>query len=165
MTGWADANIHEFLLAMEKPSSSMAYALITCLDSNLGIGALASVAKHFDDVRSKPRVVGKGLSLTTRKLLDAERRERIFFGFDEIWFSAKPITLTKPKGLVITGPERLRSELVDEHCGWLDASGCTLWLGDGTGMNFCLRVRGLAKRIVSALNEACEATESTVLLR
>ena len=93
MTGWANTNIHDFsLLAMEQPSSSMAYALITCLDSNLDLRSIGGTGKCWNGSRTKPRRVGKGLLLTTRRLLDLERHERLFFGFDEIWFSAKPIT-------------------------------------------------------------------------
>ncbi|MEI8373769.1 MAG: hypothetical protein WCJ35_13155 [Planctomycetota bacterium] len=164
MSGWVDTSIHDFLSAIEVPPSSMAYALITCLDSNPDIRSLASTSKHLNGIRTKPKFVGKGLILTTRKLLDAERHGRIFFGFDEIWFSAKPIIIPKPDDLIITGPGRLSAEVVDRYGHWLDVSGCTLGLGDGTGMNFCFRVRGLVKHIATAFNYACDRSENTVSL-
>jgi hypothetical protein len=39
-----------------------------------------------------------------------------------------------------------------------------LGLGDGTGMNFCCRVRGVVQHIVTAFNYACEGSENTVSL-
>ena len=164
MTGWVDTSIHDFLSAIEAPSSSMAHALITCLDSSLDVKSLARTSKHLSDLGTQPKFVGKGLLLTTRRLLDAERHGRIFFGFDEIWFFAKPIVIPKPAGLVITGPSKLSAQLVEKHADWLDASGCTLGLGDGTGMNFCCRVRGVVQHIVTAFNYACEGSENTVSL-
>jgi len=36
----------------------------------------------------------------------------------------------------------------------ITAENVHLGLGDGTGMNFCLKVRGVAKHIVDALSES-----------
>jgi hypothetical protein len=162
---WIDKSIHDFLLAL-RPSPSKEYALITCLDSDPDVESLVRTSKHLDYIRTKARPVGKGLMLPTRKLLDAERQGRIFFGFDEVWFSAKPITLPKPSGLVITGPDRPSAELIGKNKHWLDSTGCTLGLGDGTGMNCCLRVRvpSLVKRFITAVNESRETSDNTFVL-
>jgi hypothetical protein len=127
----------------------MEYALITCLDSNFDVKSLARTSKHLDCVRIKAEFVGKGVMLATRNLLGAERRGRIFYGFDEVWFSPRPFTHPKPPGLVITGPNKPSAELEDKSLRWLDATGCTLGLGDGTGMNYCLRVPSLVKRFTA----------------
>lgn len=163
MTGWIDTDIHDFLSAIDEPSSSMAYALITCLDSSPNLESLASTSKHISRIKAASKLTGKGLMLTTRQLIAAERRERAFFGFDEVWFFDKRPVSPKPDSLIITGPDRLTSEFLDEHQGWLHASGCTLGLGDGTGMNFCLRVRGAARYIVRAFSEGLGQTKGSLI--
>jgi hypothetical protein len=160
MTAWIDTGIHDFLSVMGQPPSSMAYALITCLDSNFDVKSAVGSGTHLDNVRARARFVGKALLLRTTELLDAERLGRMFFGFDEVWFFAKPVTHTKPSGLVIVGPNRMTGELLSRHRHWLDATGCILGLGDGTGMNLCYRVRG-ARRSIAAVREE---PDNTVML-
>src|SRR6266481_5612227 len=87
MVGWIDTTIHDFLLKIDEPTSSMAYALITCLDSNFNIPSMLEHSKHLQSLKGKIEgQVGKGILLRSRHLLAAERDNRLFFGFDEVWF-------------------------------------------------------------------------------
>ncbi len=94
--GWIDTTIHDFLLGLDECSSSITYALITCLDSSLDVASLVNKSSTLRAFGEDSKVVGKGILLTTRRLLAIERRTRIFFGFDEVWFSDSKIS-PKPK--------------------------------------------------------------------
>ena len=58
------------------------------------------------------------------------------------------------KKLVITGPNKIAPTLLEDLAEWMDNSGCYLGLGDGTGMNFSAKLRGVAKYLVESLSEA-----------
>jgi hypothetical protein len=154
VTGWIDTTIHDFLLDINEPPSSMAYALITCLDSSFEVASMLEQSKHLNRLQRKCHIVGQGILLTSRQLLAAERHDRIFFGFDEVWFFSHSEVRPKPENLVLTGPEKASPHDVEQYSEWMRSSNCSLGLGDGAGMNFCLRVRGVARYIVSAFNEA-----------
>lgn len=132
----------------------MAYAFFTCIDSNTDVASLLEQSKHLKSLRGKFQRVGLGILLTTRQLLTAVKNNRLFFGFDEVWFFPNADVSPKPESFVIVGPELVDSRETDQYSEWLHASNCSLGLGDGTGMNFCLRVRGVARFIVEAFNEA-----------
>ncbi len=36
---------------------------------------------------------------------------------------------------------------------WMQRNDCSLGLGDGVGMNFCAKVRGVARYLMKALGE------------
>ena len=152
--GWIDTTIHDFLVEIEDPSSSMAYALISCLDSNFDVSSMLESSKQLNSLKGKCHPVGQGIMLTTRQLLTLERQNRLFYGFDEVWFFPTSDVQVIPKNLVITGPDTINSAEIEEYSQWMRSSNCSLGLGDGTGMNFCLRVRGAARYIVKAFNEA-----------
>ena len=154
MSGWINTTIHDFLEEIDDPSSSMRYALITSLDSNPDVSSLFTKSQHLTDLREKYQVVGTGALLTTRHLLAAQRQRRFFFGFDEVWFFPHSDISIKPEGFVITGPCSIDSEQIERYSEWLASNKCSLGLGDGVGMNYCLRIRGAAKYIVQAINES-----------
>jgi hypothetical protein len=158
VAGWIDTTIHDFLSEIEEPSSSMGYVLITCLDSCFDVASLVKQSDHLAGLNGQCRRMGNSVWLTIRQLLAAERRGRIFFGFDEIWFFPHPPNRPKPPEIVITGPNRINDPVLDRLTGWMQSSGCSLGLGDGTGMNFCARLRGVARHLVSALSEANSTT-------
>lgn len=154
VVGWVATTIHDLLLDIEEPTSSMAYALITCLDSSFDISSMLEQNRRLNSLKGKCHLVGQGILLTTRQLLTAERHNRLFFGFDEVWFFPTSDVEAKPESLVITGPERINLPEMEEYSEWMRSSNCSLGLGDGTGMNYCLRVRGVARYILRASNEA-----------
>lgn len=154
ITGWIDTSIHDFLSDIKDPTSSMAYALITCLDSDFNVHSLVEESKHLKGLRGKLSVVGQGILVTTRQLLAADKCDRLFFGFDEVWFFPNADVKPKPSALVITGPEPISSDETDRYGEWLRLNNCSLGLGDGTGLNFCLKIRGVARYIVEAFKDA-----------
>jgi hypothetical protein len=154
MAGWIDTTIHDFLSEIDEPTSSMGYALITSLDSSTDIPALLEKSKHLSALQGKHQVVGTGIVVSTRQLLLAQKKNRVFFGFDEVWFFPHADISPKPDGLAIVGPEPIGAQEMEEHDEWLRSNNCSLGLGDGAGMNFCLKVRGVARFIVEAFNEA-----------
>lgn len=155
MVGWIDTTVHDFLSEIGEPTSSMAYALITCLDSSFDLSSFWEGSKRPVKLKGKCKLVGEGLLMTTRQLLAIERQHRLFFGFDEVWFFSKPPITSKPENLVITGPDHVNPREIEQNSEWLRSNNCSLGVGDGIGMNYCLRVRGVARHVVTALNEAC----------
>jgi hypothetical protein len=87
--GWTAGGGHDFLSGVETPSTSMAYALITCLDGCFDLPLMVAKSRSLNRLREKGRLTGRGLLLTTRQLVAAERRQRLFHGFDEVWFFAR----------------------------------------------------------------------------
>ncbi|MGI8982151.1 MAG: hypothetical protein ACR2FY_23210 [Pirellulaceae bacterium] len=152
--GWIDTSIHDFLADMDDPPASMAYALITCLDSSFDIAGLVGKNSRLATLKKEGTIVGKGLLLKTRRLLALDRSARLFFGFDEVWFFSHSLVSPKPKNLVITGPERISESMLKPLTSWLQSNGAYLGLGDGTGMNFCAKLRGVARRIVESVTES-----------
>ena len=153
-TGRIDTTIQDFLSKVDEPPSTMAYALITCLDSNFDVPSLLELSEPLRPLMGKCKPVGQGILLTTRQLLTANRHRRIFFGFDEVWFFPAPAITPKPEDLVITGPSVIDPGDIDGYREWMEANDCSLGLGDGEGMNFCMKVRGVARYIVKAFSEA-----------
>jgi hypothetical protein len=154
VAGWIDTTIHDFLLDIEEPSSSMAYALITCVDSSFDIGSFWKRSKQLSKLKGKFKLVGQGLLITAHQLLAVERQHRLFFGFDEVWFFPKSDITAKPENWVITGPEPIDPLEIEQHFEWMRSNNCSLGLGDGAGMNYCLRVKGAARYVIGAINES-----------
>jgi hypothetical protein len=151
MTGWINSSVHDFLEEIDQPTSSMRYALITYIDSSPNT---ASIFKNMIALKGKSKAVGQSALVSTRHLLAAQRQHRIFFGFDEVWFFPNSDIKSKPQGFVITGPYSIDSQQIDRYSDWLASNKCSLGLGDGTGLNYCLRIRGVARYVVQAINES-----------
>ena len=154
IAGWIDTTIHDFLSGVEQPAAGMAYALITCLDSSFDVGSFWDRHADLSALKGKAEVVGEGLLLPTSHLLDIDSRTRLFRGFDEVWFFPRRGVTAKPDGLVLTGPDRIGADDIRLYRHWMGANNCSLGLGDGTGMNYWLRVRGAAKYVVAASNDS-----------
>lgn len=154
VAGWIETSIHDFLAEIAEPPSGMAYALITCLDSNFDGAFLLKESKHLEGLRDKCELIGSGILTTTQQLLAADRREQIFFGFDEVWFFPHADIRPKPTELIITCPAQIGADHLNDLIEWMQSNDCSLGLGDGMGMNFCLKARGMAKNIVRALSQA-----------
>ena len=87
VAGWLDSSIHDFLVALPPKSHSVKYALITCLDSNENPGTLLEKSPELRPIAEKAQVLGRGLLLSTKTLIEADLLHRLFFaGFDEVWF-------------------------------------------------------------------------------
>lgn len=165
IVGWIDASIHDFFSEINRPPTSMAYTLITCLDSSFNVSSLVEKSKHLQSLKGDYEQIGNGLLVETNKLLKVEHKNRIFFGFDEVWFfpytrikpnpRLKPKSKLKPKPDEITliGPNRVNPLSLQELSDWMRDEDCYLGLGDGVGMNYCLRIHGITRYFVRALND------------
>src|SRR5689334_20835149 len=157
VVGWIDTSIHEFLASIDRPPASMKYALLTSLDSSFDLPALLDSSKHLESLRGRFEKRGRGLVISTHHLVEADRQSRLFFGFDEVWFFPTKRFPAKPDDLVIVGPHPLNERTLERWQDWLSASGCSLALGDGTGMSFILKAQGIGKHVVRAFVDAHSA--------
>lgn len=158
LAGWINTTINDFLDEIDEPTQAMTYALISCLDSDPEVSSIFERNRGLDPFKVPNRPVGQGALLLTKDLIAANRRRRIFFGFDEVWFFPGGNVTPKPHDLVITRPHPIDLEDSSQHVAWMNANKCSLGLGDGEGMNYCLKVQGVARYIVRAFNDATTHT-------
>jgi hypothetical protein len=145
VAGWLDSSIHDFLEVLPPSAASTKYALITCLDSNPKPASLRETSPELRSIAKKVDVMGTGLLLPTKLLLETDSSQRIFFGFDEVWFFAtKGVQRTPPPGFLV-GPARLTHARLEKVGKWMTDNACTLALGGGEGLNFVVRAHGLVR--------------------
>ena len=156
-TGFLEGGIHDFLVGITRPAAGMSYALITCLDSCRQLSKHLDTSEPLVKIKERCTILGDGLLLPTSDLLDAVRKRRIFFGFDEIWFLNRRKIEPKPRNLILVGLERVSESVLRRHRQWLVHSGCSLGLGDGSGLNFVVKARGTAKLFLETLSESTHA--------
>jgi len=147
--GWMDSSIHQFLADIGTPSSRMKYALMTCLDSSFDVASLLRTSDALKPLSSQAVTRGNAILVSTNRLLTAERSARILHGFDEVWFFPSRDVAPKPKRICITGPLILAGDPPPEIVKWMESNNCSLGLGDGTGLNFVAKLRGIAKYLVN----------------
>jgi hypothetical protein len=147
--GWLDNNLHDFLQVFQA-FPSMQFALISCLDSNRNVHELLERSPELASIKSDARVHGSSLIVPTKKLLDADRSERLLFGFDEIWFFPHDNISPLAPDSGIVGPRRISQERMNKLGDWLQANSCSLGLGDGDGMNLVLKASGLVRYILGS---------------
>lgn len=148
-TGWMDSSVHQFLADLDSPSSSMKYVLITCLDSCFDVASMLQKSAALKPLGPHAEVIGQGLLVSTSRLMKAQQSGQIFFGFDEIWFFPSQDVTRKPKHICITGPEPLKPDPPAKLVEWMENNRCSLGLGDGAGLNFIAKLRGVAKHLVN----------------
>jgi hypothetical protein len=148
VAGWIDSSLHVFFEAFPASYESMKYALITCLDSNLDLRRLVNKSPELKSLTAMSQALGKGLLVPTRSLLEVEARKRLFFGFDEVWFFPNEKIEAKPDAAWLVGPARIDQAKLDKLGKWISDNACTLALGDGDGMNFVVKARGLIKHLI-----------------
>jgi hypothetical protein len=148
VAGWLDSSVHAFLGIVPPNSKSMRYALITCVDSNLSPEALLHTSPELKSVKDKARVLGSGIILPTRVLRQADSGKRLFFGFDEVCFFPHDNIKPKPASTWLVGPSRIDQAKMKKLSTWVTANSCSLALGDGEGLNFIVKARGLVKYLL-----------------
>jgi hypothetical protein len=151
LIGWNDATIHDFVSSIGEPAREIKYTLVTCIDSSFNVSALRASSSLLRNLTNDFEVIGDGLLFETKTLAKAEDRSRIFFGCDEVWFSARKDIAPKPQGLVIVGPSRIDARLLEDHAKWLADNKCALGLGDGDGLNYCVKVSGFAAQFAHTI--------------
>lgn len=148
VAGWIDSSIHTFLDAFPRSFGSMKYVLITCLDSNLDPESCLDRGPELRSIAGAVGTLGGGLLLPTPLLLRAHSENRIFFGFDEVWFFPGEPTEPKPDSAWLVGPARIDQAKLDRLGRWMSSNSCSLALGDGDGLNFVVKARGLVKHLL-----------------
>jgi hypothetical protein len=134
------------------------YALITCLDSDPNPASLREKSPELKSIANKLDVVGTGLLLPTKLLLETDSSKRIFFGFDEVWFFSNKSIQPKPPSLSLVGPARLNQARLEKVGKWMADNSCSLALGGGEGMNFVVQAHGLVRFLLGSSIEQPEST-------
>jgi hypothetical protein len=149
VVGWLDSSIHDFLEVFPRSSKSTAFALITCLDSNLDPTPLLQKSPELRVAINGAKPLKRGLLFPSKRLQEANLRDQIFFGFDEIWFFPSDKIEPKPESAWIVGPGRIDQAKLDRLGPWMTAHHCSLALGDGDGLNVIVRAQGLVKYLIA----------------
>jgi hypothetical protein len=149
VAGWLESSIHDFLALVPPDPRSMKYTLITCLDSNREPASLID-SRHLKPLAAEAKVTGSGLLFSTKRLFDVHSQNPIFFGFDEVWFFPGEIHQPMPEldCAPLVGPARIDQPTLDKLGKWLSSNACSLALGDGCGLNFIVKARGLVKSLL-----------------
>jgi len=148
VAGWLDSSIHDFFGAFPRKFSSLEFALITCVDSNPDPASLLETSPALKSLATEARPLGRGLLVPTRRLLEIEAGDQIFFGFDEVWFFPGSVVEPKPESVCLVGPARPDQRALDRIGGWMSANDCSLGFGDGEGLNFIVKARGLVRHLL-----------------
>src|SRR5260370_15119262 len=126
VAGWLDCSIHDFLEVLSPSAASTKYALITCLDSNPIPASLRNHSPELKSIANKLQILGSGLLLPTELLLETDSRNRIFFGFDEVWFFPSKSIQPKPPSIFLVGPARLNQARFNRFSKWMANNSCSL---------------------------------------
>ena len=149
VAGWLDSSIPDFLEELPEIPESMAFALLTCLDSNLRPATLLKKSPELKTMAKSIRVVGDGILVPTMTLIDADRKSPVFHGFDEVWFFPSDTIEGKPAGAWLVGPQRVAGSTLRKLGPWMTEFGCSLALGDGEGLNVVVKEGTMAKHLVA----------------
>ncbi len=150
VAGWLDSSIHDFLGALPRNSDdSTAFALITCLDSNLDLTSLLKRSPELQAAMNGAKPFKKGLLVPAKLLQKASLRNLLFVGFDEIWFFPSDRIEPKPHSTWIIGPNRIDQAKLDKLGCWMVENDCSLALGDGDGLNVIVKAQGLVKYLIA----------------
>jgi hypothetical protein len=156
VAGWLESSIHDFVQSFPRSSRKLNYCLITCLDSNTEPKQLLETSPELRPYTSRAEVIGEGILLSTNDLLNIYSENRIFFGFDEVWFFPSKSISLKPSLASIVGPSRINQALMDTLGIWMAENSCSLALGDGTGLNLILKARGLVRYVIgNSIDQEC----------
>lgn len=148
VAGWLGSSIHDFLRVFPTTSKTMQYALITCLDSNLDPRNLLETSPELRQLNGYAEAIGNAIIVPTQAILQTESRCSLFYGFDEVWFFPTKTIDPKPESAWIVGPARINASKIDELGPWMKRNKCSLALGDGEGVNFIIKARGLVKHLL-----------------
>jgi hypothetical protein len=162
VAGWLDSSIHDFLEVLSPSAASTKYALITCLDSNPNPASLRNKSPELKSIANKLQILGSGLLLPTELLLETDSHDRIFFGFDEVWFFPNKSIQPKPPSVSLVGPARLNQARLNKLGKWMSDNSCSLALGGGEGLNFVVRARGLVRFVLGYSIEQPEPALASV---
>jgi hypothetical protein len=146
VAGWLDSSISDFLAFCPRTSARMNFALITSLDSDLSPSKLLDRSPELKSLGKAAKPLGSGIMVPTAQILKADAR--VFYGFDEVWFFPHENVTPKPQTAWIVGPNRIDQVKLNNLGSWISANDCSLALGDGDGLNFIVKARGLMKYLL-----------------
>jgi hypothetical protein len=152
IAGWLNSSIHEFFEASAPAFSGGDFALITSIDSNTDLASLSGGAPELMPLLAEARPLGRGLLLPAKRLLEIDSRDQVFFGFDEVWFFPDQRVQPKPESLWLVGPARVDQMTLNKLADWMKANACLLALGDGEGLNFIAKARGVVRHLLGHSN-------------
>jgi hypothetical protein len=149
VAGWLDMSIHDFLARIPPTAPRAAHALITTLDSDPNPAALLDRSAQLRAMLKGAKPLHSGLLVPLRLLQEANVRDALFFGFDEVWLF--PLGSVKPKPNVgsIVGPNRIDQTKLDLLGPWINKNECFLALGDGTGLNVIVKAEGFVREVIA----------------
>jgi hypothetical protein len=147
VAGWLDSSIGDFLRQLPRTSEKLKYALITSLDSDATPSKLLGKSPELKPIAKEAKPLGDGFIVPTSLILKGDAT--IFYGFDEVWFFPDDKIGAKPKSAWVVGPNRLDQSSLNEFGSWLRTNRCSLALGDGDGLNFIVKARGLVKYLLA----------------
>jgi hypothetical protein len=148
VAGWLDSTVHDFLSELSPSDPTTKYALITCLDSNPNPAALRDKSPELRTIAPKPTVVGAGLLIPVKQLLQTISQSQLFFGFDELWFFPSKSIAPKPPSVYLVGPGRIDRLRLRQLGKWMSDNNCSIGLGGGEGLNFVAPAQGIAKTLL-----------------
>lgn len=148
VAGWLDSSVHDFLPAVAISDASIAYALVTCIDSNRNPASLLHSSPELKPLARRAQTLETGLLVPTERLLECDARRQLFFGFDEIWFFPANEIEPKPPAATIVGPTRIDRVRFKRLGKWMLDNSCSLAVGGGEGLNFVVRASGLARSVL-----------------
>jgi hypothetical protein len=147
VAGWLDSSISDFLRQFLRTSEKLKYALVTSLDSDETPSKLLVTSPELKPIAKKAKRLGDGFIVPTSLILKSDAT--LFYGFDEVWFFPDDKISAKPKSAWVVGPNRLDQSSLNEFGSWLSANRCSLALGDGDGLNFIVKARGLVRYLLA----------------
>ncbi len=148
VAGWLDGSIGDFLTELPRSSESVAYALITCLDSSFDPASLLRKNSSLRSAMNGVKTLKKSVIVPLKLLQRAGLRDQLFVGFDEVWFFPTDQIEPKPDSTSIVGPNRIDQRTLDKLGSWMGANACSLALGDGAGLNIIVKAHGLVKYVI-----------------
>ncbi len=149
VAGWLDSSIHDFLEVLPGAPDSTAFALVTCLDSQLKPASLLKKSPELRSLAGTAQLVGHAILLPTEVLLEANAKASFFTGFDEVWFFPTDKIEPKPNSAWLVGPNRIDRSKLKLLGPWMRRNNCTLGLGDGEGLNVVVKGDEMAKHLIA----------------
>lgn len=139
------ANVPSFIQQHANVFESFPFILVSSVDSDRNViqmpWARARIRGNAQWALSPSQLVIAGENLVRLA------RDSVFNGFDELWVTMEPLTISPPAGAYLVAPRELANPAPDAVRRWMEQSGSRLGLGDGYGLNFVVNDRELARQL------------------
>ena len=125
------------------------WCLVTCIDSSRNIKNLIPTKKIIADGEESCSLLGDGLVVGNKRIIDVVRKYNLFNGFDEIWLYKNRPTIEKPEEVSIVSTLDLSKDKPSKKLlDWFEESDCVLGLGDGIGMNYITTSKEIERSLI-----------------